>query len=300
MIEEIWKDIDGFEGLYKVSNLGQIKSLQRVHVPIDRILRARFRANGKGYGGVQLAKIGQKDNSQQVHRLVAIAFIPNPENKRCVNHKDGDKHNNTVPNLEWVTYKENMIHAVKTGLFVVTSEQRRGTNNGRAKISEDQVREIRISNKTFVALGKQFNLNRQTISSIKKHKLWKHVATIAFLSIYSLCSAQDSIWVKIPLRICDTLEFHYQQSLEYQKLAAEYLDLALLWQHKSQGISAALSDKVAEIATMKELQGIDSGEFNREKASLQQQVKDERKLKNRWKWGFWGVVVAAGYLLGRN
>lgn len=119
-----------------------------------------------------------------------------------------------------------------------------------------------------------------------------------FLILISVpCLAQtDSIWVTVPLRVCDSLEMHYQRSL----LAPEYLDLALLWQHKSQGISAALQDKVAQIATMKELQGIDLGEFNREKASLQQQVKDERKLKNRWKWGFWGVVVAAGYIIGKT
>lgn len=105
--------------------------------------------------------------------------------------------------------------------------------------------------------------------------------------------------VTIPLFVADSLESAYQRSIEYQKLAAEYLDLALLWQHKSQGISAALQDKVAQITTMKELQGIDLGEHTREKASLQQQVKDERKLKNRWKWGFWGVVVGGGYLLSK-
>lgn len=121
--------------------------------------------------------------------------------------------------------------------------------------------------------------------------------TIFLLLLSSVAFGQT---VTIPLYVADSLEFHYQQSLEYQKLAAEYLDLALLWQHKSQGISAALSDKVAQIATMKELQGIDLGEFNREKASLQQQVKDERKLKNRWKWGFWGVVVGAGYIIGKT
>lgn len=123
-----------------------------------------------------------------------------------------------------------------------------------------------------------------------------------FLILLSLpCLAQtDSIWVSIPLRVADSLHMHYKRSIEYQKLAAEYLDLAILWQHKSQGISAALQDKVAQIATMKELQGIDAGEFNREKSSLQQQVKDERKLKNRWKWGFWGVVVAAGYIIGKT
>lgn len=105
--------------------------------------------------------------------------------------------------------------------------------------------------------------------------------------------------VTIPLFVADSLEAAYQRSIEYQKLASEYLELAILWQHKSQGISAALADKVAQIATMKELEGIDLGESNREKKDLQQQVKDERKLKNRWKWGFWGVVVGAGYLLSK-
>lgn len=106
MVEEIWKDIAGYEGLYQVSNFGRVKSLAKLcgHRPKgETILNIQ---DTRGYKRVTLCK-DNKLKKFQIHRLVAIAFIENPENKPCINHKDENKANNNVDNLEWVTWKEN-------------------------------------------------------------------------------------------------------------------------------------------------------------------------------------------------
>ena len=112
-MQEIWKDIKGYEGKYQISNLGRVKSLQRNGRP-ERILRLNLI---KGYAYTTLSN-GSRGNKKKlkVHRLVAEAFIPNPHNKPEVNHIDGNKLNNNVDNLEWVTHQENCKHAVKLGL----------------------------------------------------------------------------------------------------------------------------------------------------------------------------------------
>ena len=108
---EIWKDIEGFEGLYKVSNLGRIKSLNYRCTKKEKLLK--HGSDKDGYLNVKLCKEG-KVKSRSVHRLVAQAFIPNPDNKPEVNHKDEDKTNNKVENLEWVTSKENINYGTRT------------------------------------------------------------------------------------------------------------------------------------------------------------------------------------------
>ena len=103
-MNEIWKYIPNYNHDYQVSNLGRIKSFKKK----PRILRQS--KTPKHYNNVNLCKEG-KTISSLVHRLVAQAFIPNPENKPEVNHKDGNPRNNCVDNLEWVTRKENMNHS---------------------------------------------------------------------------------------------------------------------------------------------------------------------------------------------
>jgi hypothetical protein len=113
IMDEIWKDIEGYEGLYQVSNLGRVKSLKRQVVDTvgfrivpESYLRGRLRY---GYRIVSLCKHGEI-NRCMVHRLVAKAFIPNPENKPTVNHIDGVRNNNIVTNLEWATYRDQQLH----------------------------------------------------------------------------------------------------------------------------------------------------------------------------------------------
>ena len=102
-MQEIWKDIEGFEGRYQVSTWGNVRSMKKKIKPYE---------NDKGYLKVGLCKDG-KSHKKRVNRLVAQAFIPNPYNLPQVNHKDGNKKNNSVTNLEWTTDKANREHAAR-------------------------------------------------------------------------------------------------------------------------------------------------------------------------------------------
>ena len=120
-MEEIWKDIPSYEGYYQVSTLGNFRSLPR---------QIKYKNNGtRNYPSKSLKTETTKDNYQRIvlmkngvknrymcHRLIAITFIPNLENKPFINHIDGNKSNNVVTNLEWCTASENMTHADITGL----------------------------------------------------------------------------------------------------------------------------------------------------------------------------------------
>lgn len=109
-MKEIWKDIEGYEGLYQVSNLGKVKSLNYNQSGKEKVLKA---CKSKGYYYVILCKDSKQKNCS-VHRLVANAFIPNPDNLPQVNHIDEDKTNNACFNLEWCERKYNMNFGTRT------------------------------------------------------------------------------------------------------------------------------------------------------------------------------------------
>lgn len=126
-MNEVWTDVPGFEGFYRVSNTGRVKSLHRTintltgkcTVTGKRTVKGKVlrpKTNGSGYLFVMLCK-GKARKHAYIHRLVADAFIPNPEQKPQVNHVNGVKSDNHVSNLEWVTGTENSQHAYRCGLY---------------------------------------------------------------------------------------------------------------------------------------------------------------------------------------
>lgn len=133
-LNEIWKDVKGYEGLYVVSNLGRVKSIERyvkgrgngLHKAGGGFMKLFNRSK---YIGVTLCKCN-KAIQFYLHRIVADAFIPNPEGNKEVNHIDGNKHNNKVSNLEWVSHSENGKHAYRIGLKV----KKGGTPNKRVRV----------------------------------------------------------------------------------------------------------------------------------------------------------------------
>lgn len=111
---EEWKDVPDYKGLYSVSNLGNVKSeyTNKLLKPsVDRFGYVRFSATKN-----------KKQKTLRIHRLVAEIFIPNPNNLPQVNHKDGNKLNNTIFNLEWCTDSDNKLHAYKEGLMIGGNE----------------------------------------------------------------------------------------------------------------------------------------------------------------------------------
>lgn len=166
---EIWRDVEGYEGDYQVSNFARVKSLRRKKTKIIKLdiihtgyLRATFYKDGK-------------TKSHYVHVLVAKAFIPNPENKSDVNHINGVKTDNRVENLEWTTRSENIIHAFANGL------SKKGCEHGRAKFTAEQVREIRRDcvpgdpERGFRAYAEKFNVNHKIVRDAYYRKSYKDV-----------------------------------------------------------------------------------------------------------------------------
>lgn len=163
--DEYWKQIKGFPNYY-ISNYGRIWSIHKKDFK-------KPRKNKYGYFIVDLynKNIGK---TFIVHRLVAEHFIPNPENKSEVNHIDGNKQNNYAGNLEWVTPKENIQHAITNNLM-----NNKGENNKQSILTEKDVKEIiyllKYTSLTQKEIAEKYNVASQTISQIKLQKTWKYL-----------------------------------------------------------------------------------------------------------------------------
>lgn len=164
---EIWKDVPDYEGIYQVSSLGQVKSIISKK---EKILKGRDDTNGYLKVALYKSKICIQ---KKIHRLAAMAFIPNPENKPCVNHINGIKSDNRVENLEWCTYSENSKHSFDNNLQI----SRKGIENNKSKLTEKQVLEIRNYKGCFntYELGIMYGVNNTTIGSVLRRKTWKHI-----------------------------------------------------------------------------------------------------------------------------
>jgi len=178
-IMEIWKDIKEYEGYYQVSNQGRVRSGNRQVNRVNskpyfkpgRILRSAD--NGGGYGKVHL-HLGNANCRVYIHRLVAMMFIPNPEGKPEVNHIDGNSKNNIADNLQWVTHRENMKHAVESGLFDV-----KGEKHWKSRLKEKDIINIRKMYKTgkynYCQLARKYGVADTCIGSIIRRITWTHI-----------------------------------------------------------------------------------------------------------------------------
>jgi len=176
---EIWKDVVGYEALYQVSNLGRVKSLSRYkkngkysHWTKEKLLAQGI--NSGGYCQVSLYSNGSH-KTKTIHKLVATAFIPNPENKPWINHKNSIRKDNEETNIEWCTPTENNKHCYDKGRQKIHyGEQHPGS-----KLTEDQVKEIRNKYSyykyTMPMLSKEYSISIGSIQAILNNQTWKNL-----------------------------------------------------------------------------------------------------------------------------
>ena len=164
-IMENFIDIKGFEGIYQISNLGNVKSFKYGK---EKILKAC--TNTTGYFQFCLI-LNKKSFHFLQHRLISEAFIPNPENKCDINHINGIKKDNRIVNLEWNTRSENLYHAFANGL----SKKRQGVKHKMAKLNNEDVYFIRESKLKQYQLAIIFNVDQSLISYVKSKKIWNHI-----------------------------------------------------------------------------------------------------------------------------
>jgi hypothetical protein len=177
-IENEWFDVPKFEGLYQINKQGLVRSLDRIIkgraksgscIRKGRILMGRI-SNPAGYWEFGLRKGGEK-YFINAHRVLAILFIPNPENKPQVNHINGIKTDNRLSNLEWATGRENTIHAYRIGL----TKAAHGEKHYRAKLNREAVLDIRSSALSIDELAIKYHVGSCAIAKVIKRVTWKHI-----------------------------------------------------------------------------------------------------------------------------
>jgi hypothetical protein len=209
-MNEQWKDIKGYEGLYQISDKGNIKSLERIvkdssgriYKRKEKLLSTKpWMKNGRPYYvKVSLIKEDGKKENKAVHRLVAESFIPNPESKPEVNHIDQHRDNNLVENLEWVSKEENMKHAVVPG--------GKGINNNNSILTEKDVKNICIllqSGYSNLDITEELEVSSAVVSNIKYKRQWTHLDCVKNLPDYEPIS-QVKITEKDVENICKLLK----------------------------------------------------------------------------------------------
>lgn len=166
-IEEIWKDVVGYEGLYKISSIGNLKSSRRMSKIVGSY-NLTPTLTPDGYYRLSVRREGIKKN-RTIHQLVAIAFIPNPNNYNQINHKNGIKTDNRVENLEWCSTQLNTLHAINNGL------------HPKGKITSTQATDIMYKIKKGISessIATEYGVRKYSITRIKKGARWKHLLNL--------------------------------------------------------------------------------------------------------------------------
>jgi len=171
-MQEIWKDIENYEGLYKISNFGNIKAMPKkagFNNRKEKLLK--YKINQFGYLTIGLCK-NSKRKWFMIHRLIANAFISSIKNKPQVNHKDGNKQNNHIDNLEWCTSSENLKHAFKIGL-----RNGNGEKHSQHKLKNEDILWIRKNHQDYSRenLSKKYNISKSNLCLIINNKTWNHI-----------------------------------------------------------------------------------------------------------------------------
>ncbi len=167
-MSEIWKSVPGYKGKCKVSNTCKVKRLAHKNGSYSSEKILKQSKSGNGY-----LKVTLNNKTLTVHRLIALAFIKNPENKPQINHKNGIRTDNRVENLEWCSSKENVAHAIQSGII-----NRNGEDSHFAKLSENDVIKIKRMLKKNISsklIAIKFGVRDSTISMIKTGRNWKHI-----------------------------------------------------------------------------------------------------------------------------
>lgn len=166
-MKELWKDIPNYENHYQVSNTGKIRSIKK-----DKPLIMKSRKNNSGYLLIGIFKNGMRE-VLLLHRLIAMTFLKNPYFKKTVNHKDGNKLNNNLSNLEWNTLKENIQHASKNGMM--KGNRTPGSTRPYTKLNWQNVKEIRdlISIYNCRQIAELYGVSKSNIEFIINKHTWK-------------------------------------------------------------------------------------------------------------------------------
>ncbi len=178
-MEENWRPVVGFEGLYQVSNLGRVQSanrFSRIRGGGKRLIKPTPLKHWKSNSGYQMVQLSVENHATKhyVHRLVAMAFVANPDQLLEVNHINSDKEHNQDFNLEWVSRQGNEDHKVAAG------RTRRGMANKQTKLTDQEIMEIRsllIGGEAQASIARKFGVAQTTICRINTGNTWRAAIT---------------------------------------------------------------------------------------------------------------------------